>query len=533
MPTIDNLHDLSNTVTAVVNRILEVVTQNTSSGQYYVDYSDVSDLICEEDFLHYFDLITYELRGREEVLDLDTADHEFDVVCGLAWCPNYELLPDEDLEFGDETLRPAISMARLSEIGQKAIEHLVLQDQQAKFSPEDLGISQEEVEYVRNSFPLQHSEYQDPTILTALADKPVTNQSYEDLIIASDQQRLQQIATGVPSQEKPVFQVCVNIFGQELDDRDFPRDPDAMSVLRNVMSAPAPTATPRYGATICGRPALILYQELPEHIPDPHLRRAAAAMMSAQLQSIFLCTTARITYHPGTGEDGRAEIMAILPADAPIEKLHAFERSFLKAFENLPFSRDPNWVKAQYDALFNAAQEALPRQRIITPWIQVHPEQAALRACEALGKYIGNHQPDFGQACITHNYEKKSKLASKFDVSNGSPLLSSLVTRGINRADFELGRRVQLFTTTDLKESFTLSKGQLLQAMKDLGYSNTSIMDFMSGYSPETAKEIQSIFQPLARPALSQQIHSAEERKNHHTDPGNGPDRASKEGRDI
>ena len=54
---IDNLRELNDVVTSVANRIIEVATGNTSSGQYYVGYDDVSDLISYEDYLQYFDFI--------------------------------------------------------------------------------------------------------------------------------------------------------------------------------------------------------------------------------------------------------------------------------------------------------------------------------------------------------------------------------------------------------------------------------------------------------------------------------------------
>lgn len=42
---IDNVRELCEVVTNVANRIVEVATGNTTSGQYYVDYDDFSDLI--------------------------------------------------------------------------------------------------------------------------------------------------------------------------------------------------------------------------------------------------------------------------------------------------------------------------------------------------------------------------------------------------------------------------------------------------------------------------------------------------------
>lgn len=106
---IDNVRELSDVVTNVANRIIEVATGNTTSGQYYVDYDDFSDLISHEDYLQYADLIASELYGREEILDLDRDGEEFDVNCGLAWCKNYEPLPEEDFSYGYLDVRPAPS----------------------------------------------------------------------------------------------------------------------------------------------------------------------------------------------------------------------------------------------------------------------------------------------------------------------------------------------------------------------------------------------------------------------------------------
>ena len=110
---IDNVRELCEVVTNVANRIIEVATGNTTRGKYYVDYDAFSDLISHEDYLQYADLIESELYGREEILDLDRDGEEFDVNCGLAWCKNYEPLPEEDFSYGylgrpinRQTLRP-------------------------------------------------------------------------------------------------------------------------------------------------------------------------------------------------------------------------------------------------------------------------------------------------------------------------------------------------------------------------------------------------------------------------------------------
>jgi len=88
---ISSLEELNQVVNEVVNRIVDVSTQKTMSGNRYASHEDVSDLISKEDFILYFNLIANELQGREEVLDLNiTKDHELDVMYGLAYCPNYQ-----------------------------------------------------------------------------------------------------------------------------------------------------------------------------------------------------------------------------------------------------------------------------------------------------------------------------------------------------------------------------------------------------------------------------------------------------------
>jgi len=119
---ITTLEELNNVVNDVVNRIVDISTSRTLSSNYYASYDHVSDLISQEDFLKYFDLITEELRGREEVLDLQTTeDHELDAVYGTDWCPNYE---DHADDFVAKPVSQPLSMTRKAEILDNALENI-------------------------------------------------------------------------------------------------------------------------------------------------------------------------------------------------------------------------------------------------------------------------------------------------------------------------------------------------------------------------------------------------------------------------
>jgi len=101
--TITSIETLSEVITAVANRAIEITVDKTTSGNRYVAYDDVSDLISKSDYLKYFDLIVDEVYSHEELLDLNITDnHELDINCGLAWCKNYEPLPEEGYEFGKD-----------------------------------------------------------------------------------------------------------------------------------------------------------------------------------------------------------------------------------------------------------------------------------------------------------------------------------------------------------------------------------------------------------------------------------------------
>ncbi len=99
---ITSLEELSDTITAVANRAVKYGAENTSSGNYIMGYDVFADLITEDDFRRYFDLIAAELEKREELLDLvvDHGAYELDCNFGLAYCPNYEWCEGDESTFG-------------------------------------------------------------------------------------------------------------------------------------------------------------------------------------------------------------------------------------------------------------------------------------------------------------------------------------------------------------------------------------------------------------------------------------------------
>jgi hypothetical protein len=78
-------------IAAVADFIIADGTNNTSGGNWITDFGDVPSDIAEPDFVKSnSDAIADELAGREEVLDIETDGGNFDIVYGLAFCPNLE-----------------------------------------------------------------------------------------------------------------------------------------------------------------------------------------------------------------------------------------------------------------------------------------------------------------------------------------------------------------------------------------------------------------------------------------------------------
>ena len=132
---IDNIHDLNDTITAVANRALDVVAERSFSGQYYVDHSDVADLISQEDFALYAPMIIYELNGRPEILEpVSLDDGQLDINLGLAYCKSYQWCEGDEEIFGCsfeewmempvEPISHPLSLNRMAEIGYAAVSHI-------------------------------------------------------------------------------------------------------------------------------------------------------------------------------------------------------------------------------------------------------------------------------------------------------------------------------------------------------------------------------------------------------------------------
>lgn len=246
---IDNLRELSEVVTNVANRIVEVATENTSSGQYYVDFDDVSDLISHEDYLQYADLIESELYGREEILDLDRDGEEFDVNCGLAWCKNYEPLPEEDFSYGYLDVRPAPSLSHLADIGKATVDHLVIKGPFANLYGEDLGVLESDKDYVKayqqkEPQPFEH-------VPMPMPDLSGGYMSYEEMQIQSQQRRQEG--------SQPLLQWVFNVSGQDISDPSIrEQHPQEFKTLKRSMKLPnhAPEFT-RTGAFLYGKPVLV------------------------------------------------------------------------------------------------------------------------------------------------------------------------------------------------------------------------------------------------------------------------------------
>ena len=153
-----SLNELNDVINNVVNRMVEVGTQRTSSGQYFLSHDHVADLISYEDYLNYIDFIESEFFNREEILDVARDGEEFDCVFGLAYCPHYEWIDGDeevfDMSFDEwcenyefRPVHETLSLNRLAEIGQAAIPYILeTSDMAIEDLTECLGISMKELE---------------------------------------------------------------------------------------------------------------------------------------------------------------------------------------------------------------------------------------------------------------------------------------------------------------------------------------------------------------------------------------------------
>lgn len=525
---IDNLRDLCDVVNNVANRIVEVATGNTSSGQYYVDYDDVSDLISHEDYLQYFDLIAAELSGREELLDLDWDNGEFDVSCGLAWCKNYEPLPEEDFAYGYLDVRPVPSLAHLADIGKATVDHMVTKGPFANLYGENLGITESDKDYVK-----AYQEQKPQTF--AHVPKPMHSLpcgwlSYEEMQLQTQQRRQEG--------SRPLLEWAFNMFGQDISDPSFREQyPEEFKILEDSMKLPKHASEfTRAGAFLYGKPALVYTLELKnelaghEYVPEFH---AQTAMMAAHLKKALEHYEVNITYGIETGDNSDKycrpanEILAFVPADADPANIAQFEKDLSKIMEEMPLTQDSSWVAEQYAAAMSAisAYAAQP----IGNWLSEHPDiwqDVAIRACEQLGARVGELQPDILAAHKVGDEKRLEGLTAycSFTADEYSrDYLEDCITFADRAVRKDFSYPVALYTEPHMagqyepNKRFSLPAGELKAMLPDLGYdADTPLMVFLNSYTCEVAKEAKALHEERkskAKPTLDQQMKNAEGRR--------------------
>lgn len=529
---IDNLRELNDVITNVANRIVEVATGNTSSGQYYVDYDDVSDLITHEDYLQYIDLIASELYGREEILELDRGGEEFDVNCGLAWCKNYEPLPDEDFSYGYLDIRPAPSLTHLADIGKNTVDHLVKKGPFANLYGEDLGVSELDKNYVK---AYQQQDHQIVAhVPQPMHDLPCGWLSYKEMQIQSQQRRQEG--------RRPMLEWAFNVAGQDISAPGIrEQHPQEFKALKDSIKLPNhATEFSRTGAFLYGKPALVynltLKNELAGHEYDPEFH-AKTAMMAAHLKKALEHYNVNITYGIETGDASDKycspadEILAFVPADAAPANIAQFEKNLSKVLEEMPLTQDISWVAKQYAAALSALPEyaAQPSGH----WLSEHPDtwqDVAARACEQLGVRVGELQSDILAARKTGDEKRLESLASycSFTADGSQDYLDECLCFADRAVRRDYSSPVVLYTepcSADRKyapdDRFTIPAGKLKAMLPDLGYdADTPLMVFLNGYTCEVAQEAKALHEERkskAKPTLDQQMKNAENRRQ---DPG-------------
>lgn len=539
---IDNVRELSEVVTNVANRIIEVATGNTTSGQYYVDYDYFSDLISHEDYLQYADLIASELYGREEILDLDRGGDEFDVNCGLAWCKNYEPLPDEDIAYGYLDIRPAPSLAHLADIGRATVNHLVTKGPFANLYREDLGVTEADKDYVK---AYQQTDSQTFThVPTPMPGLPGNWLSYENMLIQSQQRRQEG--------SQPIFQWAFNVCGQDISDPALrEQHPQELQILKDRLKLPNHASDfARTGAFLYGKPVLVYTLELKNELAgleyDPEFH-AQTAMMSAHLKKALEHYNVNITYGIESGDASDKycrpadEILAFVPAGADSENIAQFEKDLSRTLSELPLTQDSSWIAEQYAAAMSAIPEYAAQP--IGHWLSEHPDtwpDVAVRACEQLGARVGELQSDILAARNIGDEKRLESLASycSFTAPGSKDFLDECFSFADRSVRMDYSSPIVLFTEPQREnhkhvhgDRFSVPSGKLKAMLPDLGYdADTPLVDFLNSYTPDVAKEAQALVkaqEEKAKPTLAQQMKDAENRRQ---DPGQqdkdrGPER--------
>jgi hypothetical protein len=99
---IASIEDLSDTITAVVNRAVQHGTLNTTTGVYtFGPGGPYKDLIVAKDYYRFIDLIAAEISDRPEVIEVEIdSDKDIIINFGLDYCPNYEWREGDEATFG-------------------------------------------------------------------------------------------------------------------------------------------------------------------------------------------------------------------------------------------------------------------------------------------------------------------------------------------------------------------------------------------------------------------------------------------------
>lgn len=524
---IDNLRELSEVVTNVANRIVEVATGNTSTGQYYVDYDDVSDLITHEDYLLYADLIASELYGREEILDLDHNGDEFDVNCGLAWCKNYAPLPDEDFAYGYLDVRPAPSMAHLADIGKQTVDHLVQRGPFANLYGEDIGVTESDKDYVKAYQQTKTTTF--THVPMPMPDLPGGQLRYKDFQI-QNQQRLQESSA-------PILQWAFNTFGQDISSPHIHKQyPQEFKTLKESMALPnfAFDFT-RAGAFLYGKPVLIYTLERKNELAgqeyDPEFH-AQTAMMSAHLKKALEHYNVNITYGIETGDASDKycrpsdEILVFVPSESDSANIIQFEKDLSRTLSDMPLTQDSSWVAEQYATSMSAISEYAAKP--IGHWLSEHPNlwvDAAILACEQLGSRVGNLHSEILSARKIGDDKRLEGLASycSFTAEASHDFLDECLNIADRSVRMDFNYPVVLYTEPhtagrhEPDKRFTIPAGELKAMLPDLGYdADIPLAAFLTSYTPDVAKEALALVKDCkqkAKPTLTQQLKNAEARR--------------------
>ena len=158
-----------------------------------------------------------------------------------------------------------------------------------------------------------------------------------------------------------------------------------------------------------------------------------------------------------------------------------------------------------------------PKETTIPDFVK---ESAALEACRYLGAHLGQLQSDWDLAKANHDEKHLEHLKELVSISRNKELLEETTSSGIHAANLDLSHPIVLYTKpleqrkNLFSDSFSLRKGELMALLPELGYEpDFPIHDFLQSYSYDVAKELQDLLKEPRKPALKDQVASAEQKK--------------------